>query len=1117
MSLNSEQKAAVEYLEGPLLVLAGPGTGKTQLLSAKVAYILEHTDTNPENILCITFTEAGADNMRQRLHSMIGQASLDVHIYTYHAFGSQVLERYKNYAETFDRQLDSSIDETTQYRIVHEIQQNLPITDILKTADVKDILSIISSSKSARLTAEDLHQIAEQNIQDSLELSVEIAPILTNVQPRLKFTAALEQVCQPILDILVKHTSPDPITGSIERLANSLLRELNEIINLEAAKPKPSVAALTKWRNSRFEACEDVEGQPSFRLKDHIANKKLLSVANIMQNYDERLNADGLFDFDDMIEQAIRYLKTDRGFRLSLSELFQFILLDEFQDTNPSQFELIKLLTDYDNPCVMAVGDDDQAIFEFQGANASNLMDFESHYHAKVVTLRKNYRSTSQILSTSRHIADQIQDSFAHNYQIDKSLSAERDFANTQDLSIERHEFPTTTAEYSWLAKEIHQLIDQGANPNEIAIIAPQHKYIAPILPYLKNQQLSIAYEKRDNLLEDPVMQSIIKIAQFVHELSQSRPAAHYLMEILSFPFWEIAPTIVIKALEQNAQRQKTTLEYLEDIPELQPIIQFFGNLTQAAKLEPFELWLDYLIGLQPLHGYTSPVLSYYEKHYTEAELLEFYENLATFRQTTLRSLASHQAGSNTVPKLANFVSVINDYIAAQSAIMRISIYQDSDQAVQVMTAHKSKGLEFEHVFLVSMDDLSWGKAKGNNNLLVLPRNLVQIRHTGASDEERLRLLFVALTRAKHHLVMTNSRCRIDGKEIARLRYLNEPSRNDSPISPYLPADAQQIHIHQDELSTKEQITALRLHWVSAYQKLTPELTNSFRADLEHYRLTATDLTNFIDLIYAGPQQIYRQRLLHAPSEPATTAIYLGNIIHAAFEHLTNQSWDDAQVLAYAESEANQTMLSSHDQTELVAKLRRYLQIALPKFAPVLRQEHARAEVNLSHEHLNFEGIPLTGKIDHLAINPTNKTIEVYDFKTGKTHSGNWNAHSTLYKYRLQLNFYKLLLNLSPTYRNYRVTKGHILFVTPDDDDQVHDRIYDFEMSANDDKEFKQLVKAVYRAIYSLDFVFDPKLNRAADAKNSLSTIKQFVDFLTHDYLESQSLHNVSANFSSPK
>lgn len=1106
MILNQEQQAAVEYLEGPLLVLAGPGTGKTQLLSAKVAYILEHTDTNAENILCITFTEAGADNMRERLHSMIGQASLDVNIYTYHAFGSQILERYKHYAETFDRQLDAPIDETTQYRIVAEIQQALPVVDILKTANVKDILDVISNAKAARLSASDLHKIAEQNLRDSLELSNNIAPILAGMPPRLKFQAAVEQVYQPILEVLARQSSPEPITGSIERLANSLTRELNELIASEAAKEKPSVSPLTKWRTQCFEAYETSDHQPSYRLKDHIANKKLLSAAHIMQSYDERLRADGLFDFNDMIEQAIHYLKTDRGFRLSLSELFQFILLDEFQDTNPSQFELVKLITDYENPCVMAVGDDDQAIFEFQGANASNLMDFEAYYHAKVITLRKNYRSTGQILGLSRHIADQIQDSFARNYQINKALSAERDFSSVQRLKVERHEFPTTTAEYYWVSQNIRQLVDQGVNPNEIAIIAPQHKYIAPILPYLKQQHLDVTYEKRDNLLNDQKMHELIILAQFINELAHGRPAAHYLMEILSFDFWGIPPTIVINAIEQNAGRAKATLEYLQSIPELAPVSQFFADLVQAAYTAPFELWLDYLTGLLPLREYTSPYLTFYEKTSTEAELLEFYESLATFRQLVLRTLNSRTQATNSIPKLTDFVSVISDYLNAGTAIMRISTYRDNNQSIQVMTAHKSKGLEFEHVFLVSADDASWGKAKGNNNLLVLPRNLIQIRHTGASDEERLRLLFVALTRAKHHLVISNSCCRTDGKELARLRYLDEPSRTDTPISRFLPEDSQTIVSHDQDLSIAEQITTLRLHWTSAYQKLTPELTHSFQDTLEHYRLTATDLTSFIDLIYAGPQQIYRQRLLHAPNDPTTPALYLGNIIHAAFEHVTNQKWDDRQALDYASTEVTKTMLSQHDQSELGEKLAYCLQTALPTFSEILRQANAKAEVNLSHERLNLDGVQITGKIDHLTIHPENKTIEIYDFKTGHYHDGKWNSHSALYKYRLQLGFYKLLLNLSPTYRSYRVTKGHILFVAPDENGQVYDKVYDFETEQRDELELRQLIKAVARAILSLDFTTSPQLNRPADPKNTLSDIKKFVDYLTTKYLDPQDL-----------
>ena len=125
MPLNAKQKEAVEYIEGPLLVLAGPGTGKTHLLSARVEYILKNTDTNPENILCLTFTENGASNMRTRLASTVGAAARRINIHTYHAFGADLLAQYKNYATTVLRNLDSTIDEVMQYKIVKEIQSLL--------------------------------------------------------------------------------------------------------------------------------------------------------------------------------------------------------------------------------------------------------------------------------------------------------------------------------------------------------------------------------------------------------------------------------------------------------------------------------------------------------------------------------------------------------------------------------------------------------------------------------------------------------------------------------------------------------------------------------------------------------------------------------------------------------------------------------------------------------------------------------------------------------------------------------------------------------------------------------------------------------------------------------
>ncbi len=1102
MGLNQEQQAAVEYLDGPLLVLAGPGTGKTQLLSAKVAYILQNVDVNPENILCLTFTDAGAENMRARLQTMIGKAALDVNIHTYHSFGSNLLERYKSYAENFNRKLDAPIDETMQYKLVREIQKSLPPMDILREADTKDIISTISSAKSARLTSTDLKQIAERNIEDSRDLRSEIAPILDSLKPREKFAVAVETVYQPILGILLAKSSPDPIVKNIEPLANVLAKDLHQVIESASAEEKPKVSVLTKWKDKYFERYVEnpqLPGLKTYRLKDSIANKKLYSLANIMQKYEEKLATSSLFDFDDMIQCAIQYLQDDPGFRAQLSEQFQYILLDEFQDTNPSQFELIRLLTDYEKPVVMAVGDDDQAIFEFQGANASNLRDFQEYYQAKVITLVDNYRSTGEVLSLSRKIAEQISDSFAKNYQIDKSLHSMRDeWAGNLETApqIYRHEFPGSEAEYYWTAQKIRDLLDAGEDPTDIAIIAPKHKNIAPILPYLKAQNIDVTYEKRDNILKDEKMSMLIKLAKFVHRLSRREQPVEDLLEILSYPFWEIPPSVAVRAVEQKWGVNKSVVDYLAGDPQLEPVANFLTHLATIADTTPLELWFDYLIGNLALGDYTSPIISYYQSHSSEAELLEFYENLNTLRQKVLQHAHSlHPEDTEFIPHLSDFVATIEDFELADTQIMRISIYRDSGRAIQVMTSHKSKGLEFKHVFLTSVDDSAWGKSKGNNNKLTLPANLTQIRHTGITDDEKLRLFFVAITRAKDELIMTSSAHNADGGNLNRLAYLSETSRDDSEQkSPYLLPSAQGIVIHQNELSPEQKIETLRLNWIGAYQKLEPNIMELLRERMKDYRLSASDLTAFIDVIYAGPQSVYQSRILRSPSEPANFSMCYGNLIHQVFEQVTSQDIDDAAALELYRSEAKKAILGDDEKKDLLEKGEESLKIALREFNEILRHPNAKAEVNFSPEYLNIADVPVSGKIDHINIDPDTKTIELYDFKTGNYHDSKWDRHPTLYKYRLQLGFYKLLLNHSPSFRNYTVTHGHILFVTPDAEGRVYDKVYEFNDA--DEQELQQIMRAVYYQMASLDFVSDDDLFIAPDKNRNINKLKDFITLL---------------------
>ena len=498
MGLNVNQKRAVEYLEGPLLVLAGPGTGKTQLLSHKVAYILKNTDTNPENILCMTFTESAASNMRERLKSIIGNDGLKVNIATYHAFGSEILAQYNNYAEDYERRLDAAIDEVTQFKIVKQIQAELPGRDILHKDNVKDIISVISSAKSAGLTADDLRKIAEQNLKDSEVLSRSISPLLENVVPRV-YKDSYEKAYLPIYEILKDYTKAEVICKNIERSIGGLARDLKEAI--VEAETTEKIKPLSAWKDANFEK----DGKGKYRLKDRVANKKLMSVAAVMAKYDAYLRENGLYDFDDMIQEAVRVLREDAGFKATLSERYQFIMLDEFQDTNPSQFAIIKALTDYEKPMVMAVGDDDQAIYEFQGALSTNLVDFQNYYNSEVIPLTENYRSTQEILDFSREVINQAPDRFA-----DKELTAHR--PALEQSQIYRYEFLASDMEYAFVADEIAKLIKSGIRQDEIAIISYKTKYFMPLLPYLKaHSEINIAYEKRDNLFEDEKIHQIME------------------------------------------------------------------------------------------------------------------------------------------------------------------------------------------------------------------------------------------------------------------------------------------------------------------------------------------------------------------------------------------------------------------------------------------------------------------------------------------------------------------------------------------------------------------------------------------------------------------------------
>ena len=1071
MNLNAKQKEAVEYLEGPLLVLAGPGTGKTQLLSEKVAYILKNTDTNPENILCMTFTESGASNMRERLKTIVGKDGAKVNVNTYHAFGSDILAQYRNYSDEYDRRLDDAIDEVTQYKIVKDIQDDLHGRDILRGDNVKDIIAVISAAKSAGLTAKDLEKIAEKNIADSEALSKAISPLLDNIVPRV-FKESYENAYRPIYEILKDYTETDTIVKNIERSIGGMARDLKDAIVI--AEQEQKIKPLSSWKDAYFEK----DNHNNYRMKDRIANKKLLSLSHVMVEYDKRLRDEGLYDFDDMIQEALKILKKDKGFKATLMERYQVVMLDEFQDTNPSQFAIIKELTDYEKPLIMAVGDDDQAIYEFQGALSTNLVDFQKHYEANVIPLVDNYRSTQEILDFSRKIINQAPDRFA-----DKELVAHKKALEVSQIA--RHEFLSSDMEYAFVAEKIAELIKNGVSQNEIAIISYKTKYFMPLLPYLKEYpEIKISYERKDNLLEDERVHELLTLARYIDEMANGKRPQTSIMEILSYPCFELPAIEVMKLVSKARYEKRAIFELLADseVPEIRGVAELIAGLATKALNEPLEIFLDYLIGVTGFDNIRSPFLEYYTKD-DEYATFSLYEKLASLRGKL------HKHFGEKPLKLADLIQMLDDYEQAEMPININSPYRDTDEAVSILSAHKAKGLEFAHVFIISADHMAWGKGKGNNNLLSLPKNLTQIRHTGTTDGEKLRILYVALTRAKDTLTITNALKDFNGKSPERLEYLEEYAEGNEVVSPLIPSSKVVTHYEASaQLCSESNLK----NWLIPYIKLTPDMRSIYRERLSKWRMSASSLTSFIDIVYAGPEEFFKSYVLQAPREPETEALAFGDLVHKTFEKVTNTGLSDEKAVEYFLEESNKKELPADVLQKIRERGVEDLLISLKKFSGILRQ--GKAEVDFGPEKISIDGVPVTGKIDHIIIDEKNKTIEVFDFKTGGYHKEKWQSHATLYKYMLQLEFYKLLLNNSPTYNKYKVKKAHILFVVPDRDGEVYDKIYEY--NENDETEIKELIKVIYELIVSLGFMDDPEIFVSADNTLGLKDIKKFIALL---------------------
>lgn len=1080
--LNPAQKQAVDTIDGPVMVIAGPGTGKTELLSVRAANILKKTDTLPENILCLTFTDSGANAMRHRLTDIIGKEAYKVAIHTFHSFGTEVINQNGQYF--YQGANFRAADSLSSYEIIREIfdqlEYNNPLAGKLNDeyTHLSDTLTTISEIKKSSLTSDELLKVIDENNAVIEKVEQLLSPVFANRISKktiIEVSKFIDQIRQ-----IDSQMPLDTIVPLSTILSDSLQAATDEAINLSKTTP------ITAWRNTWFK--KDNTGK--FILKSRERQIKLRAICFIYGQYLSRMQQASLYDFDDMILRVVHAMEVFNDLRFNLQEKYQYIMVDEFQDTNMAQMRIIHNLTNNeahgDTPNIMVVGDDDQAIYSFQGADISNILNFKTNYPAlEIVTLTDNYRSTADILGGSRDIILQGNDRLENRFdEINKQLTPHCESTNAV---TKIHKAESIAAERHWVVQSIKSTIAAGQKPSDIAVLTRRHYEISALLPYFYQNGINVNYERRDNVLDQAPIVLIEQLSKLLINLANGRhdDVNAQIPQLLAHQAWGIDPIELWKLSLKAYDSHSKWLEIMAVTPQFISLQNWIIETAMVTGDTPLEQMLDIIIGKPAADGtdetetFVSPFYNYFFSTEKMAdnpdEYLIYLESLRSIR-AKLREYRPDQT-----PTLTTFV----DFIALNRKIgSTINVTRpagQSDDAVNIMTAHKSKGLEFDTVYVINAVDTVWGeRARSRNRLISYPENL-QLAPAGETNDERLRLFYVAITRAKKQLHVSYSQTDNNGKNTLPAAFLIDSKWPTESIA--------------TSNNLQQMTEAAELAW---YQPLinpaTSKMTDLLLPTLENYRLSVTHLHNFLDVSRGGPVTFLLNNLLRFPSAKSPNAAF-GTAIHdtlqRAHAHVaaTGEMQAIEDIVTNFETNLSDQHLMTRDHENFLQKggdaLRTFLESKYDTFT-VSQQ----TELNFANQHCIIGQAHLSGKLDLVDIDKINRSIIVTDYKTGKPSLG-WTGKTDyekikLHKYKQQLLFYKLLAENARDYRGYVVESGIMQFVEPTAADEVIS--LDATFSSDEIERFTKLINAVWKHIIALDL---PDTTGYESSYNGILTFEQ--------------------------
>jgi DNA helicase II / ATP-dependent DNA helicase PcrA len=903
--LNVKQKEAVDAIYGPVMVIAGPGTGKTQILAVRIANILDKSvGAKPDEIVALTFTESATASLLKRLVSLIGASAYRVRIMTFHGFARSILDKRP---DVFPR-----VSYGTQLSEVSGIALMERLLDAGTYTKIK-------TPKNPYRTAKDLYAFMG-------ELKCEY---YTPESYRAECTALLTEV----LD------------------------------NKERFNIKGKYAGQEKGEYLRKR--EKLE--------------KYIEVADIFHAYEATLEKEQLYDYQDLIGEAIKGLERDEGLRFEVGEQSQFVLADEHQDANPAQNRLLELVTDFDGiPNLFIVGDEKQAIYRFQGATLASFFYFKEKYpDAKVITLTKNYRSSTEILDTAH---DLIAPAPVPNFLTRIKLES---YVGRRGLSVRLSSCGTPQEEQQIILSYLKKLSIEGVSYEDIAIITRKNADVLSLSNLLRSAGIPEDSASSDiNALSNPAIQVFLSLIRFCIDTRSDNDLARALF-LPGIP-QTIAERMQVLSLSRGgASLSEVILK--QATTELSSWLRTIIHIASEVHTTQAIPWISRLASSSQ---FLAGVLS-------QAESIDSYESYTGFMEEV--ALVTKQNPRATA------VDILSHIERIETHGLSVKRARTKRSGVQIMTAHKSKGMEFPYVILAHATDEKW--MRGRNAEFAVFEGPEEDEH----DERRL--FYVALTRAKYEVLITYARENEEARVRTPLRFLAD------------------IEKHLDG-SLQELVSVP----VTKYES-RPVLDKEFlRERLLSQGFSPTGFNNYV----RSPWQYFFRTLLRIPEQPGPAMLY-GTAIHAGLrqyvDDITTRKESIQSAIDAFTRELERLPISQKDLSSLIQQGTKSINAYIDVHgANAAQMQICKTELPISVP-FRVEGVGeiiLSGKLDRLDV-LADGSVTVVDYKTGSAKSENEIRGLTSTSngdYYRQLVFYKLLLTRDG---RYTMNKGALHFVEPDE------------------------------------------------------------------------------------